>query len=104
MAIIAMNRPKWEEPNGLQDGFSKRILTSLSLEEVAAGSYRHIPINSKRVYRGGVLTPSQATTYARSNFELPCGELLVEGGPFSLAVSITVLPLLSRMVRSAHVH
>jgi hypothetical protein len=43
----------------------------------------------------------QATTYARSNFELPCGELLVEGGPFSLAVSITVLPLLLRMVRSS---
>ena len=28
---------------------------------------------------GGVLNSSQATSYARSNFELPCGELLVEG-------------------------
>jgi hypothetical protein len=62
--------------------FRERILTSLSLEEVAAGSYRHIPTNSKRVYRGGVLNPSQATTYARSNFELPCGELLLEGALF----------------------
>ena len=68
MAIIAMNRPKWEEPNGLQDGFSKRILTSLSLEEVAAGSYRHIPINSKRVYRGRG-PQSLAGDYLRS-FEL----------------------------------
>jgi len=49
---------------------------------------------------GGVRNPSQATTYARSNFELSCGELLVEG-PFSLAVSITVLHLLLRMLRSA---
>lgn len=37
--------------------FRERILTSLSLEEVAAGSYRHIPTNSKRVYRGGASIP-----------------------------------------------
>jgi hypothetical protein len=33
---------------------------------------------------GGVLNPSQATTYARSNFELPCAELLFEGALFLL--------------------
>jgi hypothetical protein len=33
----------------------------------------------------------KATTYARSTFELPCRELLVEGS-FFLAASITVSP------------
>ena len=50
--------------------FRERILTSLSLQEVAAGSYRHIPINSKRVYRGRG-PQSLAGDYVRS-FEQNC--------------------------------
>src|SRR5580693_9184531 len=53
--------------------------SAFSWDEVAAGSYRHIHINSRRVYRGRGPQSSQTTTYTRSTFELPCGELLVEG-------------------------
>jgi hypothetical protein len=77
--------------------FGKRILTAFSSEEVAAGSYRHMHNNSKRVYRG-ILNSSQTNTYGRSNFELPRASC--RRGPFSFG-TLHHRPWLLGMVWSA---
>jgi hypothetical protein len=80
--------------------FRERILTSLSSEEERLAPIATFPSTRSASTVGGVLNPSQATTYARSNFALPSGELLVEGAFFFGGLH-HVWHLLIRILRSA---
>lgn len=76
MAIIAMIRRNGKRARRLAKWFMERESPlAFSWEEVAACSYHRIHTCSKRVYRGRNRNPSQATTYDRSNFDVPCGGL-----------------------------
>ena len=77
-----MGRVQW-----LAKWFLERASSSaFSWDEVAAGSYRQIHINSKRAYRGAGPQSSEATTYARPIFE---GVLFLWGLHHRVALVVT---------------